>query len=262
MANEEFIERGDLRDLPPDSHPEAQVRRRRYGASSINPPGQSPGRGQGSPVGGPVIKMGYPPPGMPGANTGQVPPPLIDGVTGQQKFNEDHPMPIQFTRAALDYIINMIRQMQVHVQQTTWIEPPFFARCIDMYSPQGGVTLPLSTPFTSIVQGPFTVPDGNVGVIVSMGQELDDPAGFDNITWRIMKNGRPEECYHDIGIQLGNIAFQSKLAVPIHLQPGDTVDFQAANTSLTTGYIAFGRIMGWYFPAEIVDNSFRSRVVN
>lgn len=264
----EFIDRheGDLGELPRDSHPEAQNRRRKPGASSINPPGQSPGRNPiGRPDGTWFSKMIYPyPTGMPGENTGIVPPTPVDAETGLPVYDEKHPMPVMLTRAAIDYFVNTIRQMQVHVQKPGWMEPPFFAKCIDMFSPQGGVSLAIGAAFTSVVQGPFTMPGGNVGVIWFLGQELNDPAGFDFVTWRILKNGRPEECWHNIGIQLGNIAFSNgKLPVPVHLQPGDTIDFQANNSAgAPTGYTAYGRIAGWYFPAEIVDNSFRSRVVN
>jgi len=264
MANEEFQDRRErsLGDISPESHPENQTRPRRRGASSINPPGRSPGRNPiGKPVGGWWAKRGYPyPPGMPGANTGQVPPPLVDPETGVEHHDELHPMPVQFTRAAMDYIVNTLRQLSVHVQQPGWMEPPFFSRCLDLFSPQGGVALAAAAPFTSVVQGPFTIPVGNVGVVWHIGQELDDPNGFDSVIWRIMRNGRPVEQYNNIGIQLGNIAFNNKIAAPIHLQPTDTIDFEASNPGAAP-YVAYGRIMGWFFPAEIVDNSMRSRFV-
>jgi hypothetical protein len=180
----------------------------------------------------------------------------------EQRFDEGHPMPVQFTRDAMDYIVNTVRQMNLHVQQPAWMEPPFFSRCLDLFSPQGGVALAAATPaYASIVGGPFTIPVGNLGVVWYIGQELDDPVGFDSVTWRIMRNGRPVEQYNNIGIQLGNIAFNNRIAAPIHLQPQDTIDFEANNPGAAP-YVAYGRIMGWFFPAEIVDNSHRSRIVN
>jgi hypothetical protein len=263
----EFLERERQSDdiLPGEEYSEQRerlLRRIPAGGASKGPPGEAPGREQSVPFGGRFFtKRGVHRSGRAGARTGGIEPPVALAKGAYPVYDEKHPLPVQLPRECWDYFFNLMRQSMVHIEQPPWIEPPLRSTSIDSFAQQAGsVIAPGAT--ASVIAGGGSIPRGEIGYIVRMGQGATIPADFSFLTWRIVKNGVPVQPYATIGLQLGEIVNPSKLANAIQLRPGDTFDFQATNTG-PAPITAFGRLVGWRFPVQVLtDGSFRENIVD
>jgi len=262
-GDDEFSDRENLGELPPEDEnviPES-IRRPTLPPSHA-PPGTPPGSPGGIPYGRFFQKRYREDFGQPSAPTGGIAPPIQRAPDGSPIYDEQHPLPAQLPRECWDYFFNLLRQMLVHVEKPTWIDPPARARPIDKYTKVCGQVIgPGAT--VSILSGTFTCPPANIGFVTRIGVSLGSETDWQTASFRLRKDGVDQEGYNDISIQIGSIDAPSRLAAPLALRRGDVVDLVCVNTGVAN-ITAYGRIYGWFFPVQVEtsDGSFRERIVD
>lgn len=136
-------------------------------------------------------------------------------------------------------------------KRESWLEPPSRARCLDVFQNPAGSTSTLVTPGGTSTVLTFSVPDRMIGVIRNFGHAVDTAAAWPFLTWRILKNGRPVDCYSDwTGMQLGELMNPYQFAKPIFLKWRDTITLEVTNNDTECNHTAFGRFDGWTIPVE------------
>ncbi len=61
----------------------------------------------------------------------------------------------------------------------------------------------------------FTVPAQRLGICRSIGLALQNPGDFDNVQWRLVRNGAPITGFDNIRGQIGSILFPQPITVPL-----------------------------------------------
>jgi hypothetical protein len=108
---------------------------------------------------------------------------------------------------------------------------------------RNGVTLAASSALTTLAS--FTVPSGTWGIFKGFGQGVAASAAWSNIEWGIQIDGVRLNGYETIYDQISTLTRPVFLFRP--LAGGDVIQLVARNLSLSTGYVVYGRILGWYY---------------
>ena len=127
--------------------------------------------------------------------------------------------------------------------------PEIEAIHFDERTVRGGVSLEASSPFTVLAF--YTLPAGVWGILKGFGQGTAVAAGFDNLEWAIRVNGAP---LYGLGSIFDQISSLSRPSLRFqYLASGAEIELLARNLSTTTAYVAFARILGWYYTTPLED---------
>lgn len=124
--------------------------------------------------------------------------------------------------------------------------PELNATYFDERTVRGGVSLAAPAPFTVLAS--YTFPSGVWGILKGFGQGTAVAAGFDNLVWSVRVNGSPLQGLGSISDQISSLSRPSLRFQ--YIASGGKIEIGAANLSTTTAYVAFARILGWYYPGS------------
>lgn len=155
------------------------------------------------------------------------------------------------------------RNFQLTSRPPSHIAPPFSAVPFDVDSYE--VALPgdpyAPGPWTPVVC--YVVPAIQCrGVAVEFGHALENLSAWQDVEWRLTKNGTPLEPWVGIKKQIWDIIESGKSTTRVHLRPRDKLCIEARSLSSST-HFAWGRISGWYYPTRSESgNEIRSTLVD
>lgn len=158
-----------------------------------------------------------------------------------------------------------LRNFQLTARRPSHIDPPFRAKYIDKFTPAPGVTIPIGSHGSPGVWTPvatFTgVPDGFRGEVTGLGQGVLNVSAWNDLEWRIVRNGTPLDGLDAFRLQLFDLLPLTSI-VPMHIVGKDSVVIEARNYAAST-YQALARIGGWFYPVRVeTGDSIRSTIVD
>jgi hypothetical protein len=164
----------------------------------------------------------------------------------------------------LDLISRMLEQtfrnFQLTARPPSYDQPPFVGRPIDVFTPAGGVAVPVGA-FVTLVS--FQCPPGNWRAeIASVAQGLESVFAFNDVTWRITVDGTPLVPWNAVIGQLWP-GPSTPLPTKIHLRGGQIAALQAS-AAVQSDHFACARLSGWAYPlrANTGDDSARATIVD
>lgn len=135
--------------------------------------------------------------------------------------------------------INRIQEeLQGHLYIPYYHLPPYRARFFDVVD-RRSLAAATSTDIIST-----TIPWSNA-VLRWFGNDIEEAAGFGNITWYVQINGTRYDPWNAITRQIGTIPLPTPVFV--NMKEGDVAIVNITNASATTAYTVLTRIKGWFW---------------
>lgn len=136
------------------------------------------------------------------------------------------------------YYAQLQDDLQGHLFIPYYHLPAYNARFFDIVD-RRSVALNSTSEVLSV-----TIPFSNA-VLRWFGNDIEESAGFGNITWRIRINAMPASPWEGVTRQIGTIPAPTPIF--LNLKLGDVITVDVVNASLTTAYTVLTRIKGWYW---------------
>lgn len=147
---------------------------------------------------------------------------------------------------------NMLRATFKPAVQPPWVTKPFVA--MDFGDFITTATIPTGGAWTTIAAGAqtlsFTMAQGRMGVVREIAQGVAAAGDWGNLCWRIAIDGQPmPKPWNNICCQISS--FTLPRTTQILVMPGQTVTFQASNSSLADIVNVSGFLIGWHWPVPV-----------
>jgi len=149
---------------------------------------------------------------------------------------------------------------KIFVRRPNYLDPPLSAKLIDIYT----------DPFVTVIAGAtdqlilrYSVPKGAVAVVKKMGNDLDTPAAFPLVTWRLqfaLVNKTPntrwfdstatqQQTFINFNRQIGDPTCPCPLPMPLVLFGPGFFEIRADNPDIVAHDLEF-RFQGWEWTPE------------
>jgi hypothetical protein len=196
--------------------------------------------------------------------TGQVvtAPPGVPPAPGEPCAQLNNCCPTWMNPCCLDLLAKWLEQtlknFQQHTRLPSHIDMPYRGIPLDIY-PAEWIVIPMGAyalPGIWVNVVTYTLEPSMRGSIAGLGQAVQALPAWDDVEWRIVRDGVPMWPWLSIRyFQLWEFCPISELQHRLHFYPGGTITIQARNWNQQVDYDVIARMVGWKYPVRVEDGA-------